>query len=113
MVLRALDPRLRELVERSAASGHRGIVVLVGDEGRSKVPLLHHLVSKTRLQRPSVLWCFKKDLGFASSRHQGNKKMKAWKKKLGGVGSAPDDTGAGDGQDQESFQMFLAATNIR
>lgn len=36
MVLKALDPRLRLLLERCQANGHRSLVVLVGDEARNQ-----------------------------------------------------------------------------
>ena len=110
MVLKALDPRLRQLVERSSERGHRSLVVLVGDNSRNQLPLLHHLVTKSRLQRPSVLWCFKKELGFTSNHHQGKKRMKAWQKKMAKGGAAAKED---DFDSQEAFHMFLAATNIR
>ena len=41
---------------------------------------MHHMVSKASVKaRPSVLWCFKKDLGFSSHR---KKKMKHLQKKI-------------------------------
>ena len=45
-----------------------------------QVPILHHMLSKSQVKaRPSVLWCFKKDLGFSSHRQ---KKMKHMQKKI-------------------------------
>lgn len=42
--------------------------------------LLHHVLSKATVSaRPSVLWCYKKELGFTSHR---KKRMKELKKKI-------------------------------
>jgi tRNA(Met) C34 N-acetyltransferase TmcA len=39
--------------------------VLVGDKGKEQVVNLHFLLSQARVSaRPSVLWCYKKELGF-------------------------------------------------
>ena len=43
--------------------GHRSMFVIVGDKGRDQVVNLHYMLSKTVVKaRPSVLWCYKKDL---------------------------------------------------
>lgn len=37
--------------------------VIVGDKGRDQIVNLHYMLSKTVVKaRPSVLWCYKKDL---------------------------------------------------
>ena len=60
-----LDNRIRVLIENSVAIGHRSFFVVVGDKGRDQVVILHHMLSKAQVKaRPSVLWCYKKDLGF-------------------------------------------------
>ena len=41
--------------------------VIVGDRGRDQVVNLHYILSKSSVKtRPSVLWCYKKDLGFTT-----------------------------------------------
>lgn len=90
-----LDNRIRTLIERGVQCGHRSMFALVGDKARDQVRhghcrsinrkyfevvVLHHILSKATVSaRPSVLWCYKKDLGFSSNR---KKRMKDLKKKL-------------------------------
>jgi N-acetyltransferase 10 len=60
-----LDNRIRVLIENSVALGHRNLFVVVGDKGRDQVVILHHMLSKAQVKaRPTVLWCYKKELGF-------------------------------------------------
>jgi hypothetical protein len=60
-----LDSRIPALIGNGVANNHRSFFVLVGDRGRDQVVNLHFLLSQTRVTaRPSVLWCYKKDLGF-------------------------------------------------
>ena len=41
----------------------RSLFVIVGDKGREQVVNLHYMLSKTVVKaRPSVLWCYKKEL---------------------------------------------------
>lgn len=58
-----MDSRIRTLVENCHKLGHRSMFVIVGDKGRDQVVNLHYMLSKTVVKaRPSVLWCYKKDL---------------------------------------------------
>jgi N-acetyltransferase 10 len=58
-----VDSRIRTLVENCVRLNQRGLVVLVGDKGRDQVVNLHYMLSKAAVKaRPSVLWCYKKDL---------------------------------------------------
>lgn len=103
MVRKKIDNRLRVLIENGVNLGHRSLFVVVGDKGRDQVPILHHMVSKARVQaRPSVLWCFKKELGFSSNR---KKKMKNLQRKI--------QHGQMDLKEDDPFELFVAATNIR
>ncbi|CAM1154464.1 Uncharacterised protein g11240 [Pycnogonum litorale] len=52
--------------------------------------------------RPSVLWCYKKELGFTSHR---KKKMKLLQKKI--------KSGKLNVNEDDPFELFIAATNIR
>ena len=58
-----VDPRIRTLVENCVKLRQRSLFVIVGDKGREQVVNLHYMLSKTGVKaRPSVLWCYKKDL---------------------------------------------------
>ncbi|TFY76095.1 hypothetical protein EWM64_g7915 [Hericium alpestre] len=60
-----LDPRIPILINNNVKKNHRSFIVLVGDKGRDQIVNLHFLLSQARVSaRPSVLWCYKKDLGF-------------------------------------------------
>ena len=63
MVRKKIDSRIRVLVENCVAQRHRSLFVIVGDKGRDQVVNLHYMLSKTMVKaRPSVLWCYKKEL---------------------------------------------------
>uniref|UniRef100_A0A803T6I8 RNA cytidine acetyltransferase n=1 Tax=Anolis carolinensis TaxID=28377 RepID=A0A803T6I8_ANOCA len=67
------------------------------------VVILHHMLSKAAVKaRPSVLWCYKKELGFSSHR---KKRMRQLQKKI--------KTGMLDLKQDDPFELFIAATNIR
>jgi hypothetical protein len=60
-----LDQRIQFLIKNNVKQNHRSFIVLVGDRGRNQVVNLHFLLSQARVSaRPSVLWCYKKELGF-------------------------------------------------
>ncbi len=103
MVRKKIDNRIRVLIENGVRSGHRSLFVIVGDKGRDQVPILHHMLSKAEVRaRPSVLWCFKKELGFSSHR---KKRMKQLQKKI--------KHGSLDADEDDPFELFVAATSIR
>jgi N-acetyltransferase 10 len=61
------------------------------------------MLSKSRVKtRPSVLWCYKKDLGFSSHK----------KKKIKHVQSMAS-RGLLDADTDDPFELFVASTNIR
>jgi tRNA(Met) C34 N-acetyltransferase TmcA len=63
MVRKKVDPRVRQLIENSVKLRQRGLLVLVGDHGKDQVVNLHLMLSKTQVKaRPSVLWCYKKEV---------------------------------------------------
>lgn len=54
-------------MEQGIKHRHRSLFVIVGDRGRDQVVNLHHMLSKLRVKaRPSVLWCYSKELGFST-----------------------------------------------
>ncbi|XP_075281601.1 RNA cytidine acetyltransferase [Opisthocomus hoazin] len=103
MQRRKVDNRLRVLIENGVAERQRSLFVVVGDRGKDQVVILHHMLSKATVKaRPSVLWCYKKELGFSSHR---KKRMRQLQKKIkSGTLSIKDD---------DPFELFIAATNIR
>ncbi|XP_072290622.1 RNA cytidine acetyltransferase [Eucyclogobius newberryi] len=102
-VRKKVDNRIRVQIENGVALQHRTMFVVVGDRGRDQVVILHHMLSKASVKaRPSVLWCYKKDLGFSSNR---KKRMRQLQKKI--------KTGTLNLNQDDPFELFVAATNIR
>ncbi|ESO97610.1 hypothetical protein LOTGIDRAFT_103703 [Lottia gigantea] len=103
MPRKKIDNRIRVLIENGMVNKHRSMIVVVGDHGKDQVVILHHMLSKAAVKaRPSVLWCYKKELGFSSNR---KKRMKQLQKKI--------KSGKLDVQEDDPFELFVAATQIR
>lgn len=103
MVKKKIDNRIRVMLENGIHSHQRSLFVLVGDKARDQVVILHHMLSKSSVKaRPSVLWCYKKELGFSSHR---KKRMKAIQHKI--------KCGKLDVKEDDPFELFVASTNIR
>uniref|UniRef100_A0A8D0B9M4 RNA cytidine acetyltransferase n=1 Tax=Salvator merianae TaxID=96440 RepID=A0A8D0B9M4_SALMN len=103
MQRKKVDNRIRTLIENGVAEQHRTLFVVVGDHGKDQVVILHHMLSKAAVKaRPTVLWCYKKELGFSSHR---KKRMRQLQKKI--------KTGMLDLKQDDPFELFIAATNIR
>lgn len=67
MVYKKIDNRIRVLMENGIIKGHRSMFIIVGPKARDQVVILHQMLSKSQVKaRPSVLWCYKKELGFSS-----------------------------------------------
>ena len=99
-----VDPRVRALIERGVAARHRSFFVLVGDRGRDQVANLHHLMSRATPgeARASVLWMYKKELGFSS--HQ---RRRVKKNQKGGNANSASGPRAND-----ALGLFLASTDM-
>ena len=98
-----LDSRINNVVLKAVKNGHRGLVVVVGERSRDQIVILHHLLTKASVsKRPSVLWCYKKDLGFTTHK---KKRLKMIKKKI--------KAGTLDPNTDDTFEMFISATEIR
>ncbi|BDA49001.1 RNA cytidine acetyltransferase [Coccomyxa sp. Obi] len=98
-----VDSRIRTLVENCHKLKQRSMFVIVGDKGRDQVVNLHYMLSKTAVKaRPSVLWCYKKDLYLSSHR---KKRMRQIKKMMV--------RGLLDPEKEDPFSLFVASTNIR
>ncbi len=85
-----LDSRIPALISNGVINNHRSFFVIVGDRGRDQVVNLHYLLSKQRVAaRPSVLWCYSKELNFSSHR---KKRMNQVKKEIArGIRDADED----------------------
>lgn len=103
MVRKKIDNRIRLMIENGVGAKHRSMFVIVGDKGKDQVVILHHMLSKAELKaRPSVLWCYKKELGFSSHR---GKRMKELQKKI--------KSGKLNVKEDDPFELFISSTNIR
>jgi N-acetyltransferase 10 len=98
-----IDARLRGLLESSVAQNHRGFLVVVGDRGRDQLPNLHYMLTKIKNgARPSVLWCYKRDLGFSSNKQKRAREIASRQRK-----------GLHDPDTDDPFELFVTSTNIR
>ncbi|KAF8550100.1 DUF699-domain-containing protein [Imleria badia] len=98
-----LDPRIPTLITNNVRKNHRSFIVLVGDKGRDQIVNLHYLLSQARVSaRPSVLWCYKKDLGFTTHRKKREAKIKRDVKR-----------GIREPNEQNPFEIFVTVTDIR
>ncbi|XP_039212813.1 RNA cytidine acetyltransferase [Crotalus tigris] len=103
MQRKKVDNRIRIQIENGVAERHRTLFVIVGDRGKDQVVILHHMLSKAAVKaRPTVLWCYKKELGFSSHR---KKRIRQLQKKI--------KSGMLDLKQDDPFELFIAATNIR
>ena len=103
MVRKKVDARETGLIEHGVRKNHRSLFVLVGDHGKDQVENLHRLLSKTRVKaRPSVLWCYKKELGFSTHRKKRMNQIKRDKAR-----------GLHDPDVDDAFDLFISSTNIR
>lgn len=115
MVRKKLDERIRTLIERGVVTGQRSMLAIVGDYGKDQIANLHQLLSRTAVRaRPSVLWCYKKELGFSTHRMKRMKKINRDKKR-GLLAKAKKGGGAVDSSLEnvaDNFEMFISSTNI-
>ncbi|KAH7335177.1 DUF699-domain-containing protein [Rhizoctonia solani] len=98
-----LDNRIPILINNNVKKNNRSFIVLVGDKGRDQIVNLHFLLSQARVSaRPSVLWCYKKELGFTSHRKKREAKIKRDVKR-----------GIREANEQDPFEIFVTVTDIR
>jgi N-acetyltransferase 10 len=112
MTKKKIDQRIRTLIENNVLLGHRSFFVLIGDHGRDQVVNLHYILSKAQVaRRPSVLWCYKKELGFTS--HQKKRMGQLKKKKMLGNAANSSESGSNANPFEDPFELFLSQTEIR
>lgn len=103
MVKKKVDPRVKSLIEAGVRNNHRSLFLLVGDHGKDQVENIHRILSAMRVKaRPSVLWCYKKDLGFSTHRKKRMKEIKTLQAR-----------GLYDNERDDPFDLFISSTNIR
>ncbi|KAJ2377450.1 N-acetyltransferase 10 [Coemansia sp. RSA 2607] len=103
MVRKAVDSRINTLIKNGVQQNHRSFFVLVGDKGKDQIVNLHWMLTQARVgPRPSVLWCYKKDLGFTSHRKKRENKIKRDVKR-----------GIREANSEDPFEMFVTLTDIR
>jgi len=91
------------LIENGVVQRHRTLIVMIGEKGRDQVVNLHYILTKAQVKaRPTVLWCYKKELGFSSSV---KRRMKIMKKRI--------KKGVYDASAESPFELFLSSTTIR
>lgn len=112
MAKKKIDQRIRTLIENNVLLGHRSFFVLIGDHGRDQVVNLHYILSKAQVaRRPSVLWCYKKELGFTS--HQKKRLGQLKKKKMLGNAAKSNGNDSSANPFEDPFELFLSQTDIR
>ncbi|GES89741.1 DUF699-domain-containing protein [Rhizophagus clarus] len=100
---KVIDSRINTLIKNGVQNKHRTFFVIVGDKGKDQVVNLHWLLSQAQVTaRPSVLWCYKKELGFSSHRKKREAKIKKEIKR-----------GIREPNTEDPFELFIAVTNIR
>lgn len=103
MVKKKVDPRVRSVIESGVRNNTRSLFFLVGDHGKDQVENIHRILSTMRVKaRPSVLWCYKKDLGFSTHRKKRMKEIKTAQAR-----------GLYDNERDDPFDLFISSTNIR
>ncbi|ORZ25681.1 GNAT acetyltransferase 2-domain-containing protein [Absidia repens] len=103
MVKKVVDSRVHTLIKNCVQTKHRSFFVVVGDKGKDQIVNLHWLLSQAQVtSRPSVLWCYKKELGFTTHRKKREAKIKRDIKK-----------GIRETNNEDPFELFVTVTNIR
>ncbi|KAI8989530.1 GNAT acetyltransferase 2-domain-containing protein [Pilobolus umbonatus] len=103
MVKKAIDSRVHTLIKNCIQTKHRSFFIIVGDKGRDQIVNLHWLLSQAQVtSRPSVLWCYKKELGFTSHRKKRENKIKNDIKR-----------GIREVNKEDPFELFITVANIR
>lgn len=97
-----VDSRLKLLLEECKEKRVRCMFMIVGDNSRYQICNMYYILSNIHSKKPSVLWCYKKELGFSSHRkvRQKQRNKKAKQGKL-------------DEQLEDPFELFVTNAEIR
>ncbi|KAL7539118.1 hypothetical protein ACHAWF_006304 [Thalassiosira exigua] len=118
MVRKKLDARVRTLFRTCLRSNQRALLVLVGDHGKDQVPNLCQILRResdpSKSDRvgksDSVLWCYKKELGFSTHRKKRMEKVKRDKRR--GLSKSGGGGGAAADEQADNFELFLTNADI-
>lgn len=103
MPKKKVDSRVRTLIENGIRTNTRSLVVIVGDRGKDQVVNLHYMQSKLQIKaRPTVLWCYNKELGFSTHRKKRMRQIQKMQQR-----------GLYDSETEDPFQLFITATKVR
>jgi len=103
MIRKKVDARIKSLIDNGIIQNHRSFFVIIGDKAKDQVINIHQMLSKASVgTRPSVLWCYKKDLGFSTHKQ---KRLKIIKRK--------QRQGTLDPDQDDPFELFMTSTNVR
>ncbi|KAJ1615011.1 KRE33p like superfamily I ATPAse fused to an acetylase [Cryptosporidium canis] len=97
-----VDSRLKLLLEECKEKRVRCMFVIVGDNSRYQICNMYYILSNIHSKKPSVLWCYKKELGF-SSHKKVRQKQRSKKAKQGKI----------DEQLEDPFELFVTNADIR
>eukprot|EP00835_Amoeboradix_gromovi_P002543 NODE_147_length_17537_cov_0.265627.p1 type:complete len:987 gc:universal NODE_147_length_17537_cov_0.265627:14855-11895(-) len=101
-IKKKVDMRIQHLLTNAIQQHHRSFLVMVGEHGMDQIMHLHFFLTNHWIKRPSVLWCYKKDLGFSSNRKKRMKYLQTLAKK-----------GLRDQDTSNPFDAFISTTDIR
>ncbi|XP_035233176.1 RNA cytidine acetyltransferase-like [Stegodyphus dumicola] len=105
MGCKKIDKRIRYVIENCVSYRYRSMFFILGEKAREQLVFLYRILSKSRedanIPKPTVLWCYKKDLGFNMFHH---KRLRQLKKKFDGSYSVCKD---------DVFDIFLVSSNIQ
>lgn len=98
-----VDSRIQTSINNAFKTHERSLFVIVGDRARYQVVNFHYILAKQNIRaKPSVLWCYKKELGFSSHQKKRMKEVKNMQTK-----------GLYDENVDDPFQLFVASTDIK
>lgn len=120
MVRKKLDERIRTLFQHTIQTNQRSLLLLVGDHGKDQVPNLYQILENTKnhsksertAHSNSVLWCYKKELGFSTHRKKRMEKLKRDKKRGLAKQQSQGKTGSAALDQMDNFELFLTNTDI-
>ncbi|KAK4317649.1 hypothetical protein Pmani_011271 [Petrolisthes manimaculis] len=98
----AADTRLKSLIENNGRLKHRSFLAILGNDVKQQVMVIHHLISKALGERPSVLWCHKRD---SDVPRQSRKQLKKLEKNL--------KSGKCDISKENAFDVFMLSTGVK
>lgn len=80
--VKKVDARIKTLIDNCVKLNQRSFFILVGKSSKKQIVTLHYLLSKARdSDKPSILWCYNKELGFQGDNVARLKQFKTMAKK--------------------------------